>query len=94
MQVSQLSWDGSVAMLCSLGGECRTSLVAALADRLLILRGSISADGSSISPRQLSVLEPLLHGWASLAAMGVLPGLHTRSCSVDYCVMGACPCTS
>ena len=73
MQVKQLSWDGSAVQVCSLGGAASASLVAALPDRLILLRNP--ASGSSImSDRRVSVLELLLHGWASLAAMGVLPG--------------------
>lgn len=77
LQVKQLSWDSKVVQLCSLAGSVPAVLVAALADRLLLLRGG------SISVRALSVLEPLLHGWASLAAMGVLPG--ELSAEVDSC---------
>ena len=73
LQVKQLSCDGSTAQVCALGGGAHSVLVAALADRLLVLRKSTSG-ATMISPRHLTVLEPLLRGWSSLAAMGILPG--------------------
>ena len=74
MQVKQLCCDGSISQVCSLGGGSQASLVAVLADRLLLMRSASTGD-SGISSRFLSVLEPLLRGWASLAAMGILPGV-------------------
>jgi hypothetical protein len=73
MQVKQLCCDGSISQVCSLGGGSQTFLVAALADRLLLMRRS-NTGVNSVSSRYVSVLEPLLRGWASLAAMGILPG--------------------
>lgn len=74
MQVKQLSCDGSTAQVCSLGGGAASTLVAALADRLIVVRRT--ADNATVaSPRRIDVLEPLLRGWASLAAMGILPGI-------------------
>ena len=77
-QVKQLSCDGGTAQVCALGGGAPSILVAALADRLLVLRKSASG-ATVISPRHLTVLEPLLRGWSSLAAMGILPGEAYRS---------------
>ena len=77
MQVKQLCCDGSISQVCSLGGGSHASLVAVLADRLLLMR-SASTGAGGISSRFLSVLEPLLRGWASLAAMGILPGVAAR----------------
>lgn len=74
-QVNQLLWDGRVVKVCSLGGCTPPVLAGALADRLLILRGSPNgAGGVDISPRALGLLQPLTLGWVSCASTGILPG--------------------
>ena len=50
-------------------------LVGALADRLLVARGS--ATGGSrpdVAQRFVGLLQPLVMGWATLVAQGLLPG--------------------
>jgi hypothetical protein len=78
VQVSQLAWDGHVAHACSLGGGPPALLGGALADRLLVVRGSLLDGGSDarqeVSARHLPLLPTLLLGWASLAACAILPG--------------------
>ena len=51
-------------------------LAATLADRLLIARSSASLSGRvDVSPRCVTLLQPLLMGWATLTARGFLPGV-------------------
>ena len=54
-------------------------LAGALADRLLIARSSASLGRVDVSPRCVTLLQPLLMGWATLSARGFLAGI--------------CPCT-
>ena len=49
-QVKQLAWTGEVVHLCSLGGGPPSVLAGALADRLLIARGSPSEACKVLSP--------------------------------------------
>ncbi|CAK0749293.1 hypothetical protein CVIRNUC_001899 [Coccomyxa viridis] len=72
-QVKQLAWTGEVVHLCGLGSGPPSVLAGALADRLLIARGSPS-EACKIVPRQIALLPALLLGWASLAACAILPG--------------------
>ena len=72
-QVKQLAWDGQVCEVCSLGGGPPAALLGALADRLLVARGS-ALSGTEVSARHVSLLPCLLLGWASLAACAILPG--------------------
>ncbi len=75
LQVLQLCWDGTVAVVCTLGGGPPALLVGVLADRLLVARGS--ATGGSrpdMAQRFVGLLQPLLMGWATLVAQGLLPG--------------------
>ena len=75
MQVSQLGWDSSVHAVCHLAGGSLPVLAACLADRLLIARSSSTSTGrADVSPRYVALLQPLLAGWASLSARGLLPG--------------------
>ena len=74
MQVQQVGWDGALTPLCSLGnGSSPASLLGALADRLLIARGT-SAGGVDVVQHYVPLLHPLLLGWATLAASNILPG--------------------
>ena len=72
-QVKQLAWDGQVSEVCSLGGGPPAALLGALADRLLLARGSVLGS-TEVSARHVSLLPCLLLGWASLAACAILPG--------------------
>ncbi len=54
MQVKMLAWTGDVVHLCSLGGGPPSLLAGALADRLLIARGS-SIEASKVPPCLLIV---------------------------------------
>lgn len=74
LQVSQLGWDGSVHAVCHLAGGSMPVLAGALADRLLIARGGASGGRVNVSPRCLALLQPLLLGWATVAATDCLPG--------------------
>lgn len=75
MQVKQLAWDGSVTLLACLGGGPPAALAGALGDRLLVARGGPAAGGrAEVCARAVSLLPPLLCGWASLARIAILPG--------------------
>ncbi|KAL3157200.1 hypothetical protein ABBQ38_001439 [Trebouxia sp. C0009 RCD-2024] len=78
--VSQLGWDSSVHPVCHLAGGSLPVLAAALADRLLIARSSPRLSGRvDVSPRCVTLLQPLLMGWATLSARGFLPGGYWRA---------------
>jgi hypothetical protein len=97
-QVKQLAWDGHVYEVCSLGGGPPAALAGALADRLLVARGS-GASGTEVSARHVSLLPCLLLGWASLASCAILPGVtlpapacdsfHTLHAAVHHCAPGS-----
>ena len=77
VQVLQMSWDGSLLRVCSLGGGPPAVLGGALAERLLVVRGGPAAGPggqAEVSQRHLPLLGPLLTGWAALAASNILPG--------------------
>lgn len=76
MQVLQLGWDSSVHPVCHLAGGATPVLAGTLADRLLIARTSASSNGRvDVSPRCVTLLQPLLMGWATLSARAFLPGV-------------------
>ena len=61
--------------MCHLAGGAAPVLAGALADRLLLARSSASTNGRvDVSPRFVTLLQPLLVGWATLSARGFLPG--------------------
>eukprot|EP00884_Botryococcus_braunii_P023317 jgi/Botrbrau1/966/Bobra.114_1s0009.1 len=55
-------------------GRSPGALAAALPDRLLVARGGTATGHVEVSARYAAMLQPLLLGWASLAARGILPG--------------------
>ena len=74
LQVQQVGWDNSLTPLCSLGNSNSPAcLLAALADRLLIARGTPTG-GVEVVQHYVPLLHPLLLGWATLAASNILPG--------------------
>lgn len=88
MQVSQLGWDSSTHPVCHLAGGSLPVLGAALADRLLIARSSPRLSGRvDVSPRCVTLLQPLLTGWATLTATGFLPGACNCICSCNVLVI-------
>ena len=88
LQVAQLTWDGELLPVCALGGGPPAVLAGAAADRLIVARGGVAGSGvCDFSSRALSLLPALLHGWASLAALDVLPGMQT--CQPQYGVIHA-----
>lgn len=83
VQVLQMSWDGTLLNVCSLGGGPPAVLGGALAERLLVVRGGRSAapgGQAEVSQRHLPLLGPLLTGWAGLAASNILPGAAASTC--------------
>ena len=53
----------------------RLALAGVLGDRLLVARGGPAAGGrAEMCARAVSLLPPLLRGWASLARIAILPG--------------------
>ncbi|PSC69692.1 Transducin WD40 repeat-like superfamily [Micractinium conductrix] len=73
-QVLQVCWDGKLVHLCSLLGGASPALLGALADRLLIATRPKGTDRAEVCGRGVSVLQPLLLGWASLAQRRLVPG--------------------
>lgn len=65
-------------------------LAGALADRLLIARAGPSGGRVDVSPRYLALLQPLLLGWATLAATDCLPGMSSTSSFVSC----SCACAA
>ncbi len=77
VQVMQLSWDGKLSKVGSLGGGPHACLLGALADRLLVARAAPAPAGLlslEISPRHLPILHCLLLAWATLSSSPLLPG--------------------
>jgi hypothetical protein len=74
LQVWLLRWDGRAVNMAAYGGGSRATLLGALPDRLLLLRGS-PYGRAVIAARACSPLPALLQAWATLPASGLLPGV-------------------
>ncbi|GAB4816914.1 hypothetical protein N2152v2_003960 [Parachlorella kessleri] len=79
-QVLQVCWDGKAVHLCSLlAGSSPAVLAGALADRLLLASRPGGGARGEVAGRALAVLQPMVLGWATLAARRVLPGGAARA---------------
>lgn len=73
-QVMQLTWTGAEVQVASVSPYPFGVLAAASADRLVLLRAPSGTANWEITIRPISLVQPLLYGWTSLAAAGLAPG--------------------
>ncbi|CAD7696267.1 unnamed protein product [Ostreobium quekettii] len=84
-QIVQLMWDGSTALIC--GAPSPTGMVilgGALADRLLLVTRDADMWGWKVIVRWTSMAQPLLMGWATLAASAVVSAPWADSYAIPH----------
>jgi hypothetical protein len=72
-QVMQLTWTGDTQQVASVANTPTALLLGALPDQLLLLRLDPATGNHQVTSRAVSILQPLVLGWCSLAAAGLLP---------------------
>ena len=86
-QVMQLTWTGEVHHVASVAAQPPPVLIGALADSLLLLRRPSGGGGGGGEPevatRAVNMLQPLVLGWCSLAASGLLPRLGSARAAIQ-----------
>lgn len=74
----QLTWTGQPQHVASVASYPPAILAGALADSVLLLRQNTATQDYEVTSRAVGLLQPLVLGWCSLAACGLLPkGLNT-----------------
>jgi hypothetical protein len=69
----QLTWTGETQQIASIASHPPAVLLGALVDSLLLLRYDPATGRAEVTSRPLGMLQPLVLGWCSLAAAGLLP---------------------
>jgi hypothetical protein len=79
----QLTWTGESHHVASVAAHPTPILAGALADSLLLLRPSAATGELEVASRAVNMLQPLVLGWCSLAACGLLPKLSSARAALQ-----------
>ncbi len=82
-QVMQLTWTGETHHVASVAAFPTPVLAGALADSLLLLRPNPANGELEVASRAVNMLQPLVLGWCSLAASGLLPKLNSARAALQ-----------
>jgi hypothetical protein len=83
----QLTWTGETHLIASVAAHPTPVLAGALADSLLLLRASPSTGEPEVATRAVNMLQPLVLGWCSLAACGLLPRLSSARSALQQVLL-------